>query len=97
WVMAGVDDAVVLAQQFGAGGLGDLAKLGVDVSDVSLGVRDGDDEILVQGSLYLTQLFLGGLHAALKSQSPRAGRGQGRPLDCSVHRQSGTLVHARRL
>ena len=54
-VEARVDDPVVLAEQFLPGVLGDGAELLVHVGDAALGIGDGDDGVLVQGTLEILE------------------------------------------
>src|SRR5713101_5045726 len=54
-MMTGIDDAMVLAEEFFAGIFRNLAELVVDVSDVAGGVGDGDNGMRVEGGLVLDQ------------------------------------------
>jgi hypothetical protein len=54
-MVGGVDNAVVLADQFFPGVLGDLAELVVDVGDPASLVGEGDDGRFVQGELQVRQ------------------------------------------
>ena len=56
-VGARVDDAVVLAEEFLAGKLGDGAELVVDVGDAAGGVGDGDDRMFVEGGFDIVQFL----------------------------------------
>ena len=55
WMVARIDDAVILPKQFLAGILGDGAELVVDVGDFSLRISDGDDGVLVERGLQFGQ------------------------------------------
>jgi hypothetical protein len=47
-MMAGIDDAMILPEQFGAGVFRDRAKLVVYVGDPALGIGDRNDGMLVE-------------------------------------------------
>ncbi len=53
----GIDDAMVLAQQFVAGIFGNLAKFIVDVSDAAFGVGDDDNGMRVHRRLQIVQFL----------------------------------------
>ena len=57
----GIDDAMVLPQQFLAGKLGNLAKLIVDISDAAPRISDGNNGVGVQRRLKILE-FLHGYH-----------------------------------
>ena len=52
---AGIDDAMILAEQFLARVFRDRAELVVHVGDLSLRVGDGDDGVLVERRLHVVQ------------------------------------------
>ena len=91
--MAGVQDAMVLAQQRLARILGNLAELVVGVPDDALDVRDRDDRRLIQRVSQILQLF-DVIGASRVSDSRRAerdsinryadGRAARRPLTLSM-------------
>src|SRR2546425_450788 len=56
-MVARVEDAVILADQFGSGVLTDGAKLVVHVGNRALNISDGDDRMLIEGKLLIGQLL----------------------------------------
>src|SRR5260221_6009138 len=56
-MVAGVEDAVILADQFILRILTDGAKLVVHVSDRALDVGHGHDGVLIEGELLISQFF----------------------------------------
>jgi hypothetical protein len=54
-MVGGVDNAVVMADEFFPGVLGDLAELVIDVGDPASLVGEGDDGRFVQGELQVGQ------------------------------------------
>ena len=56
-MVARVEDAVILADQFGSGVLTDSAKLVVHVGNRALNISDGDDRMLIEGKLLIGQLL----------------------------------------
>jgi hypothetical protein len=59
-VVAGVEEAVVLAEEFFAGVAGDPAEAVVGVGDAAAGVGDGDDRVLVDGEFVEFEFAVGG-------------------------------------
>ena len=56
-VITGVDDAMVLPEQFCARVAGDLTELVVDVVDHAALIRDGDNRRLIERELQVRQFF----------------------------------------
>jgi len=56
-VITGVDEAVILAEQFRARVFGDRAELVVDIGDFSLRVGDGNNGVLVESGLEICNFF----------------------------------------
>src|ERR1700760_3954894 len=59
--MPGVDYAMVLAQEFLAGIMGDGTKLVIHVSDTALRIGDGDNGVFVECDLQVVYFLEGGL------------------------------------
>ena len=64
-MIARIDDAMVLPDQFLAGELGDRAELVVDVADLTLPVGDRYDSVLIQGGLQVPNFLESRLSVAL--------------------------------
>src|SRR5579864_4634267 len=56
-MVAGVEDAMILANQFLPGVLADGAKLVVHVGNRALDVSHGDDRMLIEGKLLIDDIF----------------------------------------
>ena len=65
-MMAGIDEAVILAQQFFPRILGDGAELVVHISDFPPGIRDGDNRVLIERRLQIVDFFQRSLQLFLR-------------------------------
>ncbi len=75
-MVTGIDDAMILPQQFLPVIFRNGAKLVVDVGDFALRIGDGDDGVLVQRRLQIADLLERGLQLFLR---PLALRNVGPP------------------
>ena len=55
WMMSGIDDAVILPNQFLAGIPADGAELVIDVGDRALDVGDRHNGVLIEGKFLVSQ------------------------------------------
>ena len=96
WVVAGVEDAVILADQFIPGILTDGAELVVHVSNCAVDVGDGHDGMLIEGEFLMGQIlessFTGGKAFDQRIFSQLAFRDVARDFGESPE-LSGIVVH----
>src|SRR5204862_23608 len=57
WVVGGVEDAVILANQFFSGIFADSAKLLVHVNNRALNIGDSHDSMLIKSELLIAKIF----------------------------------------
>ena len=94
-MVAGIDDPMVLAEQFLAGIFGNLAKLVVHVGDVARSVGDGHDRMSVERGLDVAELVQRGLHTLLGLLARAVARFQRlQSLDQFRFAQAGVVVHS---
>src|SRR5262245_20738578 len=94
-MMAGVDDAMVLSEQFIAGIFGNLTEFVVRVGDVARRVGDGHDGMRVERVLDVAQFSNRSLNALLGLPPRVVARLQSlQPLDQLRPGQLGVVIHS---